>query len=138
MSLVNLFFVSFLASTLLPGGSEVYFSYLVHESHISWILLISVASIGNSIGGFSNWLIGRFIESQWSIKSKGKKVQRTRDWIEKWGAPILLLSWLPVVGDPLCLAAGYLRVHWLKSILYIMVGKTMRYSFLYYLISPAV
>jgi membrane protein YqaA with SNARE-associated domain len=54
--------------------------------------------------------------------------------IQRWGSPALLFSWLPLAGDPLCVAAGWLRIHWLASLLFIGVGKTARYAALLYMI----
>ena len=83
----------------------------------------------------TSWGIGRLIAFKYSARelakpSHQKAVQR----LQRWGSPVLLLSWLPLIGDPLCVAAGWLRIHWLLSLLFIGVGKAARYAVLLYLI----
>ena len=118
-SLWTLFASSFLAATLLPGGSEaVLFGVLkLHPEHL-WPAL-GVATLGNTLGGLSSYLIGRVIPQR--AKLKGLAV------IQKYGAPALLLSWAPVIGDPLCIAAGWLRLNPWLSVLFIALGKFARY-----------
>ncbi len=67
--------------------------------------------------------------------NKGDKHQPAIERIRRWGSPVLLLSWLPVIGDPLCVAAGWLRIHWLLSLVLIGIGKTVRYLVVIYLFS---
>jgi len=132
-SLLGLAISAFLSSTLLPGGSELLLLWLVDQGESSlWILLV-VASVANTAGGFLTYWMGRWAE---------KGVERFRHrpppsgavtgFIQRWGYPVLLLSWLPVVGDGLCLAAGWLQLRWLPSLLLIFVGKALRYGLLIY------
>ncbi len=118
-SLWTLFASSFLAATLLPGGSEaVLFGVLKLYPDQLWASL-AVATLGNTLGGMSSYLLGRFIPQ--------KTVMKGLERMQKYGAPILLLSWVPVIGDPLCVAAGWLRLNpWLAA-LYIATGKFVRY-----------
>lgn len=128
MSLWLLFFSAFIASTLFPGGSEALLAYLVSDKAYPLTLLVAVATLGNTLGAMTSWGIGRLIALRYKVESLSKpehKLALSR--IQQYGSPILLLSWLPVVGDPLCVAAGWLRIHWLQSLIFIAVGKLVRY-----------
>ncbi len=118
-SLWALFASSFLAATLLPGGSEVVlFGVLkVHPQQL-WPAL-AVATVGNTLGGLSSYCIGRFIPQKKTLTGLNR--------VQRFGAPVLLLSWVPIVGDPLCLAAGWLRLNPWWSALYMALGKFARY-----------
>jgi membrane protein YqaA with SNARE-associated domain len=125
----GLFVGSFLASTLLPGGSEALLLWEIQQQPEQMTLLWGVATLGNTLGGISSWLIGwwlarRFPDRGLNDDSKRKALQR----ISRYGAPILLLSWLPVIGDPLCLAAGWSRVRLFPATLFIGAGKAIRYG----------
>lgn len=119
VSLGALFVSSFLAATLLPGGSEVvlYGVLKLHPGQL-WTAL-AVATLGNTLGGLSSYLIGRLIPQRKPLKGLAT--------VQRWGSPVLLLSWVPLVGDPLCVAAGWLRLNPLWSLLFIAVGKFARY-----------
>lgn len=119
MSLWVLFAGSFLAATLLPGGSEaVLFGILRADPRLYWAAL-AVATIGNTLGGMSSYLIGRGLPHRREPKGLKRVLQ--------YGSPILLLSWVPIVGDPLCVAAGLLRLNpWLSST-FMATGKFGRY-----------
>ncbi len=118
-SLWALFTSSFLAATLLPGGSEaVLFAVLKFHPEQFWPAL-GIATLGNTLGGMSSYLIGRIIPQTKPLKGL--------DTVRKYGSPALLLSWVPIIGDPLCVAAGWLRLNpWLGA-LYIAIGKFARY-----------
>jgi membrane protein YqaA with SNARE-associated domain len=125
---------AFLSSTLLPGGSEVVLAYFALErSHPAWLLLV-VASAGNTLGGMSSWLIGRLIPAK-PLERADLVAPVAR--IRKYGSPALLLSWVPVLGDPLCVAAGWLRIGWPWALLFIAVGKIARYAVLLMLVQGA-
>ena len=115
-----LFVSSFLAATLLPGGSEIVFGALLLSDSVSVGLALATATLGNTLGGLSTYLIGRLVPER-------KTDARLISWMRRRGSPVLLLSWLPVIGDGLCLAAGWLRVHALYATLFIAVGKGVRY-----------
>ena len=115
----TLFVSSFLAATLLPGGSEaVLFGVLKLHPGQLWIALV-VATLGNTLGGMSSYLIGRIIPQKAELKGLAR--------VRRYGAPILLLSWVPIIGDPLCMAAGWLRLNPWLSALCIATGKFARY-----------
>ena len=118
-SLWALFTSSFLAATLLPGGSEaVLFGVLKFHPEQFWPAL-GVATLGNTLGGMSSYLIGRIIPQAKPLKGL--------DAVRKYGSPALLLSWAPIIGDPLCIAAGWLRLNAWFAVLYIAIGKFVRY-----------
>ena len=118
-SLWALFGSSFLAATLLPGGSEaVLFGVLMLYPEQFWPAL-GVATLGNTLGGMSSYLIGRLVPQ--------KKDLRGLPVLQRYGSPALLLAWVPFVGDPLCVAAGWLRLNpWLTA-LFMALGKFARY-----------
>ena len=101
LSLVGLFASSFLSATLLPGNSEIVLVAVLHEAHaLKWPALL-VATIGNTLGGMTSYLIGRFFPKP----REGRAVA----WLRRYGPAALLLSWAPIVGDALCVASGWLR-----------------------------
>lgn len=127
----GLFIGSFLASTLLPGGSEAMLLWALHQTPDQSGLLWLTASLGNTLGGLSSWLIGWWMAQR--FPQLGLKTVRQRQALERlarFGSPVLLLSWLPVIGDPLCLAAGWSGVRLLPATFYIGLGKALRYGVL--------
>jgi membrane protein YqaA with SNARE-associated domain len=119
LSLWALFMSSFLAATLLPGGSEaVLFGVLKGHPQLFWPAILA-ATIGNTLGGMSSYLIGRFIPQRRELKG----LKRVR----QYGSPILLLSWVPIVGDAFCVAAGWLRLNPWLSAAFMAAGKFGRY-----------
>lgn len=129
MSLWFLFFSAFISSTLFPGGSELALLYLASEENHSTFVLISIATFGNTLGAMTSWGIGRLIAIRYSTENLSKaSQQKAVARLQKYGSPILLFSWLPIIGDPLCLAAGWLRVNWLYALIFILIGKAARYT----------
>ena len=129
LGLLALFGSSFLASTLLPGGSEASLLYAAHQELASTPVLWSIATLGNTLGGLSNWLIGWWLRRRFpSRRLAGRRQQKALRGIGRYGSPLLLLSWLPVIGDPLCLAAGWAGVRLLPAGLFIALGKGLRYA----------
>lgn len=134
MSLWFLFLSAFISSTLFPGGSEAVLAYLTSESNQSLVILILVATLGNTLGAMTSWGVGRLISIKYSTEKLEKESQQKAvERLQHYGSPVLLLSWLPVIGDPLCVAAGWLRIHWLQSLVFISIGKLLRYIFVVYL-----
>lgn len=118
----GLFVASFLSATLLPGGSEAaLFAYLRLYPEQSGIAL-ALATLGNTAGGMTSWACGR-----WLPKWQGLDTLPHLDTIQRWGAPALLLAWAPLIGDALCVAAGWLRLSWLPCAAFMAVGKFARY-----------
>ena len=135
MTLWLLFLSAFISSTLFPGGSEAVLAYLVSEDGHSLFLLVAIATLGNTLGAMTSWGVGRIISIRYSTQRLSKQSQQMAVVrLQKYGSPVLLLSWLPVVGDPLCVAAGWLRLHWLQSLVFILVGKLARYVVLIYIV----
>lgn len=124
-----LFVSAFISSTLLPGGSEILLGVLVSQSeHSPWLLLL-VASVGNTLGGITSWLLGWLIAKRYPAQGLVKaQHQAALQRLQKWGVVALLFSWVPMIGDPLCVAAGWLRFNFLWSCALIALGKTLRYG----------
>ncbi len=135
--LIWLFVGSLLASTLVPGGVEVLLYSLHQSGQHDVITLLLVATVGNTLGGIITWWVGVFLyrglaHTGWHrrIGSVFKLKDTSLDRVRKWGVPALLFSWMPVVGDPLCLAAGYLRLPFWPCAAMILIGKLARYTVL--------
>ena len=121
---------SFLSATLLPLSSEaVFFGYLVKFPENMWIL-IGVATIGNSLGGVLNWCLGYASKkTKDAIKkdSQGTSKSRLVNYLEKWGAKCLIFSWVPFIVDPLTVVAGWSRWPFLPCLIFMTLGKCLRY-----------
>ncbi len=128
LSLTALFFSGFISATLLPGGSEVILAWQLSEGvNNPWSLWLAVTA-GNALGGIVTFLMGWAIAHYWPLKSLDKpRQQQAKRWLESYGPFALLLSWLPLIGDPLCLIAGWLKTRFLLSLLMITLGKAVRY-----------
>jgi membrane protein YqaA with SNARE-associated domain len=131
MELAFLFVSAFAASTILPMSSEVVLGALaVAGTTEVWVLFV-IATAGNTLGAVANWAIGRYAAS-WRtrfVSLDEAKFQRASRWFNRWGIWCLLLSWLPVIGDPLTLVAGVLRTAFMPFVLLVLVGKAARYLF---------
>jgi membrane protein YqaA with SNARE-associated domain len=126
-----LFTTSFMSATLLPGFSEANIIYLAKTSPHAKEILVGVATVGNTLGGLTNYLIGILAAKGYTIKYFEKEnLQKPMEKIKKYGSFSLIFAWLPVIGDPLCLAAGYLSIAFLPSLLFITLGKLLRYTIL--------
>ncbi|ASV56574.1 DedA family protein [Enterobacter sp. RHB15-C17] len=123
LSLASLFASSFLSATLLPGNSEVVLVAMLLSGVSQPWLLVVIATMGNSLGGLTNVILGRFFPlrktSRWQEKAAG--------WLKRYGAATLLLSWMPVIGDLLCLLAGWMRISWGPVLFFLCLGKALRY-----------
>ena len=118
-SLASLLGASFLASTLVPVSSEAaLFAVLKMHPDLAW-LAIGVATFGNTLGGLTTYLIGRYFGS--------KKPLTQLERVRRYGSPLLALAWLPLVGDALCLAAGWARLDWVAVALWSAAGRFARY-----------
>ena len=126
--LIVMFSGAFLAATLLPGGSEVLLVALLNKVPQAWLVLVAVASIGNTLGAMTSFYLGRlgrFAKSPEAL-SEGKHV-KALTLIERYGVWSFLLSWAPIIGDILCLLAGWLKLPMLPALSMIFIGKTVRY-----------
>lgn len=126
-ALLGLFASAFVSSTLFPGGSEAILVYMGSLGYSVTTLLL-VATAGNTLGGMSNWIIGRWLVNRRPLAGLKERHQAALERMRRWGSPALLFSWLPVIGDPLCLAAGVLRVGWLPALVFVATGKLTRYA----------
>ena len=118
-SLLSLFLGSFFAATLLPGGSEaVLFGVLKSYPETLWPALF-IATLGNTLGGMVTFGMGWLLPQTQQLKHVEK--------LRRYGTPVLLLAWVPLIGDALCLAAGWLRLNWWHAALFMAVGKFARY-----------
>jgi len=118
-SLLSLFIGSFFSATLLPGGSEaVLFGVLKSYPEMLWPALV-IATIGNTLGGMVSFGMGWLLPQTQQLKHVDK--------VRSYGTPALLLAWVPLVGDALCVAAGWLRLNWWKAALFMALGKFARY-----------
>lgn len=129
--LAAVFLASLISSTLLPMGSEaVLLAYIGHVPAMVWVAL-AVATLGNTLGGVITFWMGRgaeaLCERYATSGGSDRWTRNARQWVGRWGAPVLLLSWLPVIGDPLCAVAGWLRLPFWRSVIYIAIGKALRY-----------
>ncbi|MEN9502786.1 MAG: hypothetical protein RI964_2071 [Pseudomonadota bacterium] len=131
-----LFFAAFLAATLLPAQSEtVLVGLILTKQFVPW-LLVAVATLGNTLGSVLNWWLGRslqrFQHKRWFPVSE-VALHKAQTRFQRYGYWSLLLSWLPIVGDPLTMIAGVLRVPLLPFVLLVGVAKLARYALLAWL-----
>jgi membrane protein YqaA with SNARE-associated domain len=122
---------AFLSATLLPGSSEAVLVGLLASGMGQPAQLIAAASLGNVAGATLNWVLGRFFSSyqdrSWFPVS-GDAGERARRWFGRYGVWSLLFSWVPVIGDPLTLIAGILRVDLPRFLILVSIGKVARYA----------
>ena len=136
MIYLSLFFISFLAATILPFSSELTLAGLISKSNYDNLLLLVFASFGNVLGSVFNWGLG-FYARNLTIKKwfpfKETQIERSSKWFSKFGKWSLLFAWVPIVGDPLTFVAGLLRVRFLDFIILVAIGKVSRYLNIFYL-----
>ena len=119
LGLAGLFASAFLSATLLPGNSEIVLLALLNEAPaLKWPAL-AVATVGNTLGGMTSYLIGRLFPKL--VANRGVT------WLRRYGPAALLLSWVPVIGDGLCVASGWLRQNAVAATTFIAIGKAARY-----------
>ena len=139
ISYAALFFSAFIAATLVPMQSEAVLVGLLMagEKPIAW--LVAVATVGNVLGAIINWYVGsfslRYQNYPWFPASE-KQLFRARTWYYRYGRWLLLGSWLPIVGDPITLAAGALGERFVPFVILVSFSKGLRYVFLGLVTSP--
>ncbi|OCP35750.1 YqaA family protein [Ensifer sp. LC163] len=125
----GLFLVALAAATILPMQSEAALAGLLLSGFSPW-LLITVASLGNVLGSVLNWLIGRGIErfrnKRW-FPASDAGLERAREWYHRYGKWSLLLSWVPIVGDPLTVVAGVMKEPLTHFVVLVAIAKVTRY-----------
>ena len=119
LGLAGLFASSFLSATLLPGNSEIVFVAVLHQAPALKWMALAVATLGNTLGGLTSYVVGRLFP----MPHEGRAVA----WLGRYGPVALLLSWVPVVGDALCVASGWLRQNVAAASVFIAIGKFLRY-----------
>jgi len=136
MVYITLFAVSFLAATLLPLGSEALLVYDISQNY-SLLLLWSFATVGNTLGSMLNYWLG--LKGEAYLERKGhvsvEKLEKVRGFFAKYGGWSLLLSWVPIIGDPLTFIAGVLRYNFKWFSLIVFVAKGLRYAVIIFLAS---
>ncbi|MDF3832960.1 DedA family protein [Cupriavidus basilensis] len=150
VGLPAIFVVSLVSATLLPLGSEpAVFGYIKLNPHLFWPTII-VATLGNTAGGAIDWWMG-YAAKLALVRYRRRRQQRQHErehaehrghprharkpaldaryfrWMRRLGPPTLLASWLPAIGDPLCTLAGWLRLPFWPSLVYMAIGKFLRY-----------
>jgi membrane protein YqaA with SNARE-associated domain len=134
---LSLFAISFLAATILPFSSELTLAGLIATSDYDNLLLLIAASFGNVLGSVVNWALGSYSRNLTTKKwfpFKETQIERSSKWFRKFGKWSLLFAWVPVLGDPLTLVAGILRVKFIDFIILVAIGKVSRYLIVFYLI----
>lgn len=129
----GLFFAAFGAATLLPLQSEAVLVGLLLSGHYSLWLLLGIATLGNVLGSLVNWWLGRWVEHfkgrRW-FPVNDRQLDKARRHYQRWGHWTLLLSWLPIIGDPLTLVAGVMREPLWRFLVLVTVAKSLRYAVL--------
>jgi membrane protein YqaA with SNARE-associated domain len=125
---LSLFTSCFLSATLIPFASELGLAMVLAQG-CDPIISVVVATLGNSLGGLTNYLLGRLGNPNWLKKSKlnPDKLQKYSRYISQYGSLCALLSWVPIIGDPLLLVLGYLRVSIIPVSVFMVIGKLLRY-----------
>ncbi len=125
--LTTVFLIAFVSATLLPLGSEPAVFGLVKLNPALFWPAVGVATAGNTLGGAISWWMGYGAELAYERVTHKHVEAKALKWLERFGAKACLLSWLPVVGDPLCAVAGWLRMPFWPCVLYMAIGKFLRY-----------
>ena len=129
-SIIGVFLSSFLAATILPFSSEIVLSTLYGTGNSAAFFLLVIATTGNVLGSFVNWALGRYLlhwqDHKW-FPFSATQLCKANVWFQRYGVWILLMAWLPVVGDPLTVVAGLLRVNVYLFLILVTIGKAGRY-----------
>ena len=137
ISYFQLFIISFLAATILPLSSELVLSTMLLTDSFDKYLLLFVASFGNILGSSVNWYLGKkiliFKDKKW-FPANERQIAKGEIYFKKYGIWSLLLVWVPIIGDPLTIVAGILRVKFFTFLLLISISKISRYIFLIFII----
>ena len=125
--LSTVFTVAFISATLLPLGSEpVVFGLVELNPSLFWPA-IGVATLGNTLGGMVTWAMGLASHKVLDKFNHSSHHMRAIEWLQRLGPKACLLSWLPIVGDPLCAVAGWLKMPFWPCVIYMAIGKFLRY-----------
>jgi membrane protein YqaA with SNARE-associated domain len=128
MRLWELFLSAFISSTIAPGGSEAVLAYMASTGSYRIENLIIAATVGNTLGAMTTWGLGMLAAKKFPVATLlSADKQKALDVVKARGLWALFFSWLPVVGDALCFAGGWLKLPLLSAFLIIMLGKFCRY-----------
>ena len=119
--LATLFAAAFVSATVLPANSEIVLFAVLRAFPERALEAVVLATLGNTLGGATTYAIGRL------LPHRAAPSRRALAWVRRYGAPALLLSWVPIIGDALCLAAGWVRVPARAALLAMAAGKLARY-----------
>ncbi|QSB55220.1 DedA family protein [Acinetobacter calcoaceticus] len=137
LSYFLLFMSAFGAATLLPLQSEAVLATLLLKEQYSALLLIGIATFGNVLGSCVNWWLGLKIEQfkhrKWFPVSE-KRLQQAQSFYHKYGFYSLLLSWTPIIGDPITLVAGLFKENFWRFLGIVLIAKAGRYLFIYWVV----
>lgn len=135
MVFTYLFLTALISATLFPLGSEALLIYDITQGYSLWTLLF-FATLGNSLGSLINYFLGlkgeEFCERKKYLKKE--KIQKYKNFFDKYGGYTLLLSWMPIIGDPITFIAGILKYNIKKFIILVILAKFLRYAFIAYLV----
>ena len=135
---MKLFIISLLAATILPLSSEIVLTTMLLTNLFEKNILLIVASSGNILGSIFNWYLGKkitiFKDRKWFPVSQ-EQLNKSQKYFQKYGLWSLLLAWVPVIGDPLTLLAGVLKVRFSIFFILVSISKISRYVFILYLVS---
>lgn len=136
VNLSLLFFASFFAATIFPAQSEIILATLNYSKNYDSFLLLAIASLGNILGAIVNWFLGyylfKFKDKKWFLL-KDLQIDKYSKIYKKWGKWSLLFAWLPFVGDPLTIIAGFFKTNIWIFIFLVGIGKVSRYVFIIWL-----
>ncbi len=134
IGLWGLFASAFISSTIAPGGSEAVLAYMVAKNLYSIQALLIVATVGNTLGALTTWGLGIMAAKKFPVASLlSVKKQQALALLEKRGIWMLFFSWLPIIGDMLCFAGGWLKLPFFQGCLVILMGKFSRYAIVVWL-----
>lgn len=134
IGLWGLFTSAFISSTIAPGGSEAVLVYMVVKNLYSIPALLIVATVGNTLGALTTWGLGLLAAKKFPLAHLlSAKKQHALSIVEKYGVWVLFFSWLPVIGDLLCFAGGWLKLPFITACLIILLGKFARYAMIAWL-----
>ena len=132
----GLFIVSFLSATVIPFSSDAIVGIMVGLNY-DVLLVLLIASFGNTLGGMMNYYIGRLGKTEWIhkyLKISEKKIHKATSFVTKYSGLVALFTWLPGIGDALALTLGLFKVNAVRVWMFMLIGKTTRYALIIVLV----
>ncbi|WP_394781492.1 YqaA family protein [Undibacterium sp.] len=130
VGLTSVFLISFISATLLPLGSEPAVFAVIRANPALYWQVILVATIGNTLGGIVDYWMGYGAKQAFAAEQEAAWFH----WLRRFGPKTMLLAWLPIIGDPICTLAGWLKLSFWPSVMYMAIGKSLRYIAMTYLL----